>query len=195
MPVNFAIICVKKYVGLSMSAISWIFIICIIILSFFVIVTKNPITSVLFLIGVYILTSFLFMILGAEFLSIILVIIYVGAVAILFIFVIMMLNIRIVEVYNTLINYLPVGLLIAGFYFIGILYMIHCDFGFESSYWHSLNYTASWTPEIKQTHTLSWLAEVLYNEYFYLLWMSGLLLLLAMVGAITLTMTSNHAIF
>ena len=81
------------------------------------------------------------MILGAEFLSIILIIIYVGAVAILFIFVIMMLNIRVVEVYNTLINYLPIGILIAGFYFAGIIYMIHSDFGFNTHYLGSLLYT------------------------------------------------------
>ena len=159
----------------------------IIILSFLVIVTKNAITSVLYLIGVYILTSFLFLIVGAEFLSIILVIIYVGAVAILFIFVIMMLNIRIVEVYNTLINYLPIGILIAGFYCAGIIYMIYSDLGFNTYYLGSLIYTINWTSEISNKPNLYWLAEFLYNDYFYLLWMAGLLLLLAMVGAIALT--------
>lgn len=170
-----------------MFFIIWIFITCIILFAFLVIITKNAVTSVLFLIGVYILTSFIFMILGAEFLSIILIIIYVGAVAILFIFVIMMLNIRVVEVYNTLINYLPIGVFIAGFYFTGILYMIHSDFGFNTHYIGSLIYTANWTSEISQKPSLYWLAELLYNDYFYLLWMAGLLLLLAMIGAITLT--------
>jgi NADH-quinone oxidoreductase subunit J len=77
------------------------------------------------------------MILGAEFLSIILIIIYVGAVAILFIFVIMMLNIRVVEVYNSLINYLPIGVLIAGFYFMGIIYMIDHNFVLNPHYFPS----------------------------------------------------------
>jgi len=114
----------------------YIYILLILITSqaFLVIVSKNSVTSVLYLIGAYILTSFLFLILGAEFLSIILVIIYVGAVSILFVFVIMMLNVRMVEVYNTIMNYIPIGLFIGCFFFGEILYMVYMDFGFSTLY-------------------------------------------------------------
>jgi NADH:ubiquinone oxidoreductase subunit 6 (subunit J) len=119
-----------------------ILIILIILQSFLVIISKNSVTSVLYLIGAYVLTSFIFLILGAEFLSIILVIIYVGAVSILFIFVIMMLNVRVVEVYNTIINYIPIGLFIGCFFFGELMYMIYIDFGM-SSYMGSNSYTSN----------------------------------------------------
>lgn len=161
-------------------------IILIILQSFLVIISKNSVTSVLYLIGAYILTSFLFLILGAEFLSIILIIIYVGAVSILFIFVIMMLNVRVVEVYNTIINYIPIGLFIGCFFFSELMYMIYMDFGI-SSYIGSSSYTSNWIYDINLKSNLNFIGEVFYNNYYYLLWFAGLLLLLAMVGAIALT--------
>lgn len=106
---------------------------------FLVVWSNNPITSVLYLISVYISCAILFLILGAEFVAILLVLIYVGAVAILFIFVIMMLNQRIVETYNSLINYLPLGLAISFFFFIEMVYIIKIDFGFINCY-HDYNY-------------------------------------------------------
>jgi len=93
------------------------------------VIVSKPITAVLYLIGLYISTSILFLILGAEFLSIILIIIYVGAVVILFIFVIMMLNVRIVEVYNTIINYIPIGIFLGFVFFLEIIYLIYRDLG------------------------------------------------------------------
>jgi NADH-quinone oxidoreductase subunit J len=89
----------------------------IIISCLLIITSKNSITSVLYLILVFILNSLCFLLLGAEFLSILIIIIYIGAISILFLFVIMMLNLRIVEVYNTLISYFPIASFLSIFFF------------------------------------------------------------------------------
>jgi NADH-quinone oxidoreductase subunit J len=81
----------------------------IILSSLLVVISNNSITSVLYLICVYVLSSLCFLLLGAEFLAILIIIVYIGAISILFLFVIMMLNLRIVEVYNSLINYFSIG--------------------------------------------------------------------------------------
>jgi NADH-quinone oxidoreductase subunit J len=96
----------------------------IIIQSLLIIYLKDAVISVLFLINVFLVTSLLFLIIGAEFLSILLVIVYVGAVSVLFLFVIMLLNLRIVEIYNTFINYLPLGLFIGIFFFFRVIIYI-----------------------------------------------------------------------
>lgn len=158
----------------------------IIMQSFFVILSKNPIASVLFLMGVYICTSIVLLILGAEFVAIILIIIYVGAVSILFIFVIMLLNVRIVEVYTTIIHYIPIGLFIGCFFFGEVIFMILNDYGF-SYYINTNGFTLDWIYDITPKSNLHVIGEIFYNEYFYLLWIAGLLLLLAMIGAIALT--------
>lgn len=87
----------------------FIFLLIIVGTAFFVILAKNPIQSVLFLILVYLFAASLFMLLGAEFLAILIFIIYIGAISILFLFVIMLLNLRTVELHSTFFNYLPVG--------------------------------------------------------------------------------------
>ena len=103
-----------------MSFYFFIFSILIIISSLCIVISKNSITSVLYLICVFILSALCFLLLGAEFLSILIVIIYIGAISILFLFVIMMLNLRIVEVYNTLVSYFPIGSFLGLFFFFRI---------------------------------------------------------------------------
>lgn len=78
-----------------------------------VILSKSPIHSVFYLILTFLLVSILFMILGAEFLSVLLLVVYVGAVAVLFLFVVMMLNLRIIVSYTTFYNYLPMGMVLS----------------------------------------------------------------------------------
>ena len=99
----------------------------IIISSLLVIISNNSVTSVLYLISVFILTSILLLLLGAELLSILIIIIYIGAISILFLFVIMLLNLRIVEVYNSLLNYIPIGSFIAIFFLLLFVYFIKLD--------------------------------------------------------------------
>src|ERR1700727_76460 len=105
-----------------------IFLFLIVFFSFSVILANNPIQSVLFLILVYLLSACLFMTFGAEFLAILLFIIYVGAISILFLFVIMLLNLRIVELHSTFFNYFPVGSFLGLFFFFEIFFLLIDNF-------------------------------------------------------------------
>src|SRR5690606_18967242 len=93
----------------------------------------NPVQSVYFLVLVFSFSSMLFIILGAEFLAILVIIIYVGAISILFLFVVMMLNLRIMELYSTFYNYLPIGSFIGLFFLFEFIYAINTDFTFFNS--------------------------------------------------------------
>lgn len=157
--------------------------------------SKNSITSVLYLICVYVLCALNLLLLGAEFLSIIIVIIYIGAIAILFLFVIMMLNLRIVEVYNSLVSYFPIGSFLGIFFFLLFLFMIKADFQL-----FAINYNTNNLLELGiLSNELLWsysnlflLGDVLYNSYSYLLVIAGLILLLAMIGSMALTLDSHY---
>ena len=92
--------------------------------------TPNPVQSILFLILCFIFCSFLFVILGAEFLGILLLIVYVGAISILFLFVVMMLNIRLLEIYIDFIRYLPIGSFICFFFLLNLFIGLASDLGF-----------------------------------------------------------------
>jgi NADH-quinone oxidoreductase subunit J len=110
----------------------WLYILFFIVsmAAFFVILSKNPVQSVLFLILVYLVVAIFFMFLGAEFLSILILIIYVGAISILFLFVVMLLNLRTVELYNTFLNYFPIGSFIGFLFIFEIFYLFSFDFFF-----------------------------------------------------------------
>lgn len=95
-----------------------IFISCVMI-----IISKNSITSVLYLICVFLLTALTTLLLGAELLSVLLIIIYIGAISILFLFVIMMLNLRIVEVYNSIVSYFPIGIFLGIYFFFSFFFL------------------------------------------------------------------------
>lgn len=102
----------------------------IILCGLLVITSRNPVQSVFFLILVFVFSAVLFIILGAEFLAVLVIIIYVGAISILFLFVVMMLNLRIMELYSTFYNYLPIGSFIGLFFFFEFFYAIYVDIGF-----------------------------------------------------------------
>jgi len=89
-----------------------------------VIISKNPVQSVFFLIVIFLLTTVLFILLGAEFLAIAVLIIYVGAISILFLFVVMMLNLRILELYSSFYHHVPIGGVIGLFFFLVFIYCI-----------------------------------------------------------------------
>lgn len=88
----------------------------IILLSFWIIFSKSAVTSVLCLVGVFLLSGICFLLLGAEFLAITLILVYGGAISILFLFIIMMLNLRLVEVYNVNLYYMPFYALVCSFF-------------------------------------------------------------------------------
>lgn len=160
-----------------------------------IIISKNAITSVLYLICVFLLSALCFLLMGAEFLSVLLVIIYIGAISILFLFVIMMLNLRIVEVYSSLINYFPIGCLLGLLFFLFFFYLIKLDFNiFAINYYNNnlleLNFISNTL--IYSSNNLFLIGDLLYNSYAYLLIYVALILLLAMLGSMVLTLDNNY---
>jgi NADH-quinone oxidoreductase subunit J len=148
-----------------------------------VISARNPVHSVLFLILSFVNASGLFVLLGAEFLAMILVVVYVGAVAVLFLFVVMMLDINFVKLREGFLQYLPFGALL------GIVLIVELGILFltKSFSENSLSQFVQ-SPQIDEVENTKLIGQVLYTDYFYLFQISGLILLVAMVGSITLTL-------
>jgi len=148
-----------------------------------VISSKNPVNSVLFLILSFINSAGLFVLLGAEFLAMILVVVYVGAVAVLFLFVVMMLDINFIKLREGFLQYLPFGMLL-GIVLIIELSILFLTKSFSNS--NLINYSSS--PTINDIENTKLIGEILYTDYFYLFQICGLILLVAMIGSITLTL-------
>ena len=143
----------------------------------------NPVHSVLFLILAFFNSAGLFVLLGAEFLAMILVIVYVGAVAVLFLFVVMMLDIDFVELRQGFLQYLPMGALI-GLILVVELMMV---FGGWVLAPEMTAVVASATPDIAETENTRALGQLIYTDYVFLFQCAGMVLLTAMIGAIVLT--------
>ena len=142
-----------------------------------VISSRNPVHSVLFLILAFVNSAGLFVLAGAEFLAMILLIVYVGAVAVLFLFVVMMLDINLAELRDGFQRYMPLGLGVGGILLAEILFV----FFNREEMPENLNVVS----EVSNTRALG---RVLYTDYIYLFQVAGLILLVAMIGAITLTL-------
>jgi len=146
-----------------------------------VILARNPVHSVLFLILTFFNSAGLFVLMGAEFLAMILVVVYVGAVAVLFLFVVMMLDINVARVREGFLEYLPVGGVI-GLVLLAELVMVIGGWSLEPG----LVAVAS-TPTPAAVSNTEAIGAVLYTDYAYLFQAAGLVLLVAMIGAIVLT--------
>jgi NADH-quinone oxidoreductase subunit J len=146
-----------------------------------VIAARNPVHSVLFLILAFFNAAGLFVLLGAEFLAMILVIVYVGAVAVLFLFVVMMLDINFAELRQGFLQYLPIGFLIGLILFVELFAVI--------GYWVVAPNIAgaSAAPVVAGVTNTQALGALLYTRYAYAFQASGVVLLIAMIGAIVLT--------
>ena len=157
--------------------------------SLLVIISKNPIHSVLFLILVFFNTSILFLFSNAEFLAMVVLIVYIGAVAVLFLFVIMMLDINITKLRQTFLNYLPIGL------FVGFIILLELFYVVSQS---KLNFvqTSSIDNNISSQilDNTRIIGNILYTDYFLLFQISGIILLVAMIGAIFLTIRKREGI-
>ena len=148
-----------------------------------VISARNPVHSVLFLILSFVNASGLFVLLGAEFLAMILVVVYVGAVAVLFLFVVMMLDINFIKLREGFLQYLPFGALL------GILLITELGILFLTKSFSETSLTKFVeSPVMNDVENTKLIGQVLYTDYFYLFQISGLILLVAMVGSITLTL-------
>ena len=149
--------------------------------AFMVIAARNPVHSVLFLILAFVNAAGLFLLLGAEFLAMILVVVYVGAVAVLFLFVVMMLDVDFAELKQGFLQYLPLGALI-GLVVLVELVLVVGVWTFAPDH---AGRAAAATPQISNTAALG---RVLYTQYVYFFQAAGMILLTAMIGAITLTL-------
>jgi NADH:ubiquinone oxidoreductase subunit 6 (subunit J) len=154
--------------------------------SMMVISAKNPIHSVFYLVLVFLNGAGLFILLGVEFLAIIFIIVYVGAIAILFLFIVMMLNIKLVELNENMLRYLPIGALIAILFFFEIFLVIDSDL-ISLYYNNNDSIMTPWDSNVINFSNLENLGQPIYTYYFHLFWIASLILLVAMVGAIVLT--------
>jgi NADH-quinone oxidoreductase subunit J len=155
-----------------------------------VIASRNPVHSVLFLILAFFNAAGLFVLMGAEFLAFILVIVYVGAVAVLFLFVVMMLNINFVELRQGFLQYLPVGMLVGVILLVELVFII----GTWVTAPEAAGLLAAKTPALTEATNTEALGRVLYTKYVYLFQAAGLVLLVAMVGAIVLTLRARPGV-
>ena len=147
-----------------------------------VIVSRNPVHSVLYLILAFVNASGLFVLMGAEFLAMILIVVYVGAVAVLFLFVIMMLDVDFAELREGFIQYLPVGIVIGGIFLFELLLTVGA-WVINPSVTKTI--TAPIPTNISNTEALG---LVLYTKYIHYFQLAGMVLLVAMIGAIVLTL-------
>ena len=146
-----------------------------------VISARNPVHSVLFLILAFFNSAGLFVLLGAEFLAMILIVVYVGAVAVLFMFVVMMLDISFVELREGFLQYLPLGLLV------GVVLLLELAVVFGGWVIAPEISSRAAAPTVSSVANTDALGQIIYTQYLYLFQAAGVILLVAMIGAIVLT--------
>tara|TARA_B100001057_G_scaffold55122_1_gene48986 strand:+ start:4677 stop:5309 length:633 start_codon:yes stop_codon:yes gene_type:complete len=170
----------------------YVFSIIAVVSAIMVTVSKNTVHSVFFLILDFISISCLFIMIGAEFLGMIMLIVYVGAVAVLFLFVVMMLNVAqqknqwFISKQNS--GHIPIGLIISAIIFFELIIVIG---GWKYKPNLSSSNNLSVTNEISNTHSLG---QVLYTDYIHIFQISGMILLIAMIGAIVLTFRQREGV-
>jgi NADH-quinone oxidoreductase subunit J len=162
----------------------YIFAISAVIGGLFTVVSKNPVHSVLWLILAFLSSAGLFVLLGAEFVAMLLVIVYVGAVAVLFMFVVMMIDVDFAELRGQMAKYVPIALLI------GVVLLLELSLAFGT--WQVSNNAeavrAAIAPDMAEVTNTAALGQLIYDKYIYLFQTAGLILLVAMIGAIVLTL-------
>jgi NADH-quinone oxidoreductase subunit J len=161
----------------------YIFSLILVTAGLFTVVARNPVHSVLWLILSFLSASGLFVLLGAEFVAMLLVIVYVGAVAVLFLFVVMMLDVDFATLKGEMAKYVPLALLIG----VVILLQLGLTFGGWESSDLAMGQRQAVTPDITEVQNTAAIGQLLYTKYIYLFQAAGLILLVAMVGAIVLT--------
>jgi len=150
----------------------------------FTVISRNPVHSVLWLILTFLSAAGLFVLLGAEFVAMLLIIVYVGAVAVLFLFVVMMLDIDFAELKAEMGRYMPLGLLVG----VVLIMQLVLGVGAWTQAEGAMGLRAAITPDMAQVENTRALGLLIYDKYLLLFQMSGLILLVAMIGAIVLTL-------
>lgn len=146
--------------------------------------SRNPVHSVLWLILTFISSAGLFVLLGAEFIAMLMMIVYVGAVAVLFLFVVMMLDVDFAELKAEMARYMPVAMLIG----VIILMQLFMALGVWTFSDEAMGLRAAVTPDLNEVHNTAALGQLIYDDYILLFQLAGLILLVAMIGAIVLTL-------
>ena len=160
--------------------------------SIMVISARNPVHSVLFLILAFFNAAGLLILMEMEFLSLIFIVVYVGAIAVLFLFVVMMLNVKISEVEDEVLQYLPVGGTIGLIFLFLTFFIIEGDFVSFNGQANSIY--LDWFQQVDVVSNIETLGQVLYTEYLVYFLLAGVILLVAMVGAIVLTMSTRTSL-
>ncbi|WP_425407935.1 NADH-quinone oxidoreductase subunit J [Hyphococcus sp.] len=162
-----------------------------------VVASKNPVHSVLFLISAFIAAAGLFVLMGAEYLAMVLVVVYVGAVAVLFLFVVMMLDVDFVEMKQGFLQYLPIGGALAAIVVFELI-MVVAVWAFPSDAEFARAHPA---PTAVQTvaspngpNNIESLGLILYTDYVHYFQIAGMVLLVAMIGAIILTFRTREGV-
>ena len=158
--------------------------------AFMVIAARNPVHSVLYLILTFFNAAALFLLTGAEFLAMILLVVYVGAVAVLFLFVVMMLDVDFAELKSGALQYAPIGALV-GVILAAELVVVLGGYAFAPDLASTV---AMPTPPIADRHNTAALGDILYTDYIHLFQIAGMVLLVAMIGAIVLTLRHKEGI-
>ncbi|NDE91201.1 MAG: NADH-quinone oxidoreductase subunit J, partial [Alphaproteobacteria bacterium] len=172
------------------SILFYLFATVLVLSSIMVIASRNPVHSVLFLILSFFNAAGLFLLLGAEFAAFILVIVYVGAVAVLFLFVVMMLDIDFEQLRKGVWKSLPVGILVG---LVLVSQMVMTAINWQSLPSAGANILSPVATNIAKTNT-QMIGQILYTDYVYPFQVAGLILLVAMIGAIVLTLRERGGV-
>jgi NADH:ubiquinone oxidoreductase subunit 6 (subunit J) len=162
-----------------------------------VIISKNPVHSILSLILVFFNAASLLIIIGAEFLAMLFIIVYVGAVAVLFLFVIMMLNVKVTNLTASIYRYLPISFILGSIFFFQFFMLFYVDLvSVNTSYLYLIedNFLNEWSASLVSVSNIVVLGQLLYTYYSYLFILSGVILLVSMLGAISLTLHRRNDI-
>lgn len=174
-----------------MSNVFYLFSIFLVISSFMVIFSQHPVFSLLFLVASFIFSSFLLFLLECEFLAFLFIIIYVGAIAILFLFAIMMLEAKFTDLSRNVIKYLPIGI-IFGMGFLSVM-IYEVNLKFEKNPYNSfyLNKYQNWYDLIDSATDVEVYGHVLYSYFVLQLLIVGLILLMVLIGVVYLTSSNS----
>lgn len=163
-----------------------------------VIISKNPVISLLYLVLTFLNASIILLIFNNEFLSMLFLVVYIGAIIVLFLFIVMMLNIKIVELNAKIIRYLPIGIIILGIFLLELFYIVSQVLeikGFNSFYtsnetFHYLD-ISNFYYLVTTYNNVNAIGQILFTEFLIFLIVISMILLVAMIGAIFLTLNKS----
>ncbi|MCL4131367.1 UNVERIFIED_CONTAM: hypothetical protein GTU68_060096 [Idotea baltica] len=156
-----------------------------------VVLSKNPVHSIFYLILVFCLSAGILVLFTIDFLAIIFIVVYVGAIAVLFLFVVMMLNIKLSQLSESLVRYTPLGV------FVGLTLILEFNFFMKDSFFNTrsnLYLNFEWYSNLFGSELIALLGEIIYTDHLLVFIVSALILLLGMVGTISLTLHHGHGV-